>query len=54
MYQKDLAKALGVNQTQISAWEAGRRVLRIEDAVEVAKILDTSVAYLVGEQPRAA
>lgn len=55
MHQKDLGEALGgVDQTQVSAWEGGRRVLRIEDAIALAKVLDTSVGYFVGEQPRAA
>lgn len=50
MVQKDLAEMVGANQTQVSAWEAGRRVLRIEDAIQVAKVLGTTVGYLVGEQ----
>jgi transcriptional regulator with XRE-family HTH domain len=53
MLQKDLAKAAGVDQTQVSAWEGGRRVMRIEDAMKVAKVLGTTVAYLVGESKAA-
>jgi transcriptional regulator with XRE-family HTH domain len=55
MLQKDLGAALGgVKQTQISEWEGGRRMLRMEDAMEIAKVLNTTVGYLAGEQPRAA
>lgn len=53
MLQKDLAEATGVDQTQVSAWEGGRRVMRVEDAMLVAKVLGTTVAYLVGESKAA-
>jgi transcriptional regulator with XRE-family HTH domain len=51
--QGELADLVGVQQTQVSSWESGKRPLRIEDAVKIAKILDTSVAYLVGERSSA-
>ena len=55
MLQKELGAALGdVKQTQVSEWEGGRRALRMEDAIAIAKVLNTSVGYLAGEQPRAA
>jgi transcriptional regulator with XRE-family HTH domain len=54
LLQKDLAQLVGADQTQVSAWESGNRVLRIEDAMKIAKVLDTTVAYLAGEQARAA
>lgn len=53
MLQKDLAEAVGIDQTQVSAWEGGRRVMRVEDAMKVAKVLGTTVAYLVGESKAA-
>lgn len=50
MLQKDLAEAIEVDQTQVSAWEGGRRMMRMEDAMRVAKVLKTSVGYLAGER----
>jgi transcriptional regulator with XRE-family HTH domain len=50
--QRELAESIGVEQTQVSTWESGKRVLRIEDAMKIAQILDTTVGYLVGEQAR--
>lgn len=53
MLQRDLAEATGVDPTQVSAWEGGRRVMRVEDAMKVAQVLGTTVAYLVGESKAA-
>lgn len=53
LLQKELAELAGVEQTQVSAWEGGRRVMRVEDAMLLAKVLKTSVAYLVGESKAA-
>lgn len=47
--QEDLGARVGVPQSQISEWEIGRRALKIEQAMELAKALDTTVGYLVGE-----
>ncbi len=49
MQQKDLGALVGVTQTHISEWEIGRRALRVEQALELAKALKTTVGYLVGE-----
>ncbi|MES9902788.1 MAG: helix-turn-helix transcriptional regulator [Sedimenticola sp.] len=49
MKQEELGTVLGLTQAQISEWEIGRRALRIEQAMDLAKGLRTSVAYLVGE-----
>lgn len=54
MHQQQLADAIGADQTQVSAWENGRRVLRIEDAMAIAKALNCKVAHLIGEEPRIA
>jgi transcriptional regulator with XRE-family HTH domain len=51
MVQRELAEAVGADQTQVSAWEGGRRVMRADDLVKVAHDLGTTVAYLVGEGP---
>ena len=50
--QEDLGKLIGVPQTQISEWEIGRRAMRIEQAMAIARALRTTVAYLVGEEQR--
>ena len=50
--QEDLGARLGVPQSQISEWEIGRRALRIEQALDLAKALDTTVGYLAGEVER--
>ena len=52
--QQELADAVGADQTQVSAWENGRRVLRIEDAMAIAKVLECKVSHLTGEEPRIA
>lgn len=52
--QRQLGELIGVPQSQISEWELGRRGLRIEHAIALAKALRTTVAHLAGEQPKAA
>lgn len=49
LQQKDLGALVGVPQSQISEWEIGRRALKIEQAMALAKALKTTVAYLAGE-----
>lgn len=51
MQQKELGALVGVPQSQISEWEIGRRALKIEQAMELAKALKTTVGYLAGESP---
>jgi len=50
--QQGLGQLVGVPQPLISDWERGQRPLHIEDAMALAKALQTTVAYLVGEAPR--
>ena len=52
LQQKELGAQLGVPQSQISEWEIGRRALRIEQAMEIATALQTTVGYFVGENER--
>lgn len=52
--QEDLASAIGAAQSLVSAWEGGRRMLYIDDAIAIAQALDCKVAHLVGEEPRLA
>ena len=49
LQQKDLGALVGVTQAHISEWEAGRRALRVEQAMALAEALKTTVGYLVGE-----
>jgi transcriptional regulator with XRE-family HTH domain len=51
--QQDLADRLGVPQSRVSSWETGRGSMRLDQAVALAGELQTSVGYLVGEEPRA-
>jgi len=51
LQQKELGALVGVPQSQISEWEIGRRALKIEQAMEIAKALKTTVGYLAGESP---
>ncbi len=48
--QKDLGAEIGVEQTQVCEWEIGRRALKVEQILAIAKALETTVGYLVGEQ----
>jgi transcriptional regulator with XRE-family HTH domain len=48
--QSDLGDLVGASQAHISEWETGRRALRVEQAVELANALKTTVGYLVGEK----
>jgi transcriptional regulator with XRE-family HTH domain len=47
--QRELGTTIGVAQAQISEWEIGRRMLKLEQAVDLARGLKISVDYLVGE-----
>lgn len=49
--QRELGARLGTDQTQVSGWESGRRVIRMEDAIAIAQALHTTVGYLAGERP---
>jgi transcriptional regulator with XRE-family HTH domain len=51
LQQKELGALVGVPQSQISEWEIGRRALKIEQAMDLAKALKTTVGYLAGESP---
>jgi len=50
--QRELGDLLGVPQSRVSDWERGRRAVRLDDAMALAKVLQTTVAYLAGEAPR--
>ena len=46
--QKEIAITLGVAQPTVSGWENGRRVLAGDKLVKLAKILNVTVDYLLG------
>ncbi len=48
MDQKDLAKALGLSQGQVSRIESGRSLLNSDQIVIVAKCLGVTANYLLG------
>jgi transcriptional regulator with XRE-family HTH domain len=50
---KDFALKIGVDKTTVSNWETSRRPLSLERLLQVAKLLNVSVSYLLGldEQP---
>lgn len=51
--QKDLAKAFGTSHTTIGKYERDEMTPSIEAAKKLAKILDTTVGYLLGETDKA-
>jgi len=51
--QKELAKAFGTSHTTIGKYERDEMTPSIEAAKKLAKILDTTVGYLLGENEQA-
>ena len=45
--QEDLAEALGVMSKTVSAWETGRSLPRVIDAVRIAQFFDAMVEDMV-------
>ncbi len=50
--QNKLAKMVGVNQTTIARWEDDNRVPTIDNAVDVANVLNISLPDLIGKDLR--
>ena len=50
--QNKLAEKIGVNQTTIARWEDDNRVPTIDNAVDVANVLDISLIDLLGKDLR--
>lgn len=44
----ELAKKLNINIRSISYWETGQRQCDFDTLIALARILDTSVDYLIG------
>lgn len=48
MQQQEIAKRLGIKQTQYSRYERGVNEIPLHYLIEVAEILEVSIDYLVG------
>ena len=48
--QRQLAKAIGVNQSAISLWERGARTPDIDTLLKIADFFKVSTDYLLGKQ----
>lgn len=46
--QVELAKRLGIGQSSYADWERGKKKPTQENLVKIARILDVSIDYLVG------
>jgi transcriptional regulator with XRE-family HTH domain len=49
MTQADMATAVGVSLKTIGRWESGERLPDAEELTKIASVLETTVAYLIGE-----
>lgn len=47
MFQKDVAKLLGISQQYYSEYEKGHRTIPVEHLMKLAKLYHTSLDYLV-------
>lgn len=50
--QNKLADMIGVNQTTIARWEDDNRTPNLDNAIDVAKILDIPIPDLIGKDLR--
>ena len=52
--QEDIAKFLGINQTQYSRYELGKNMMGIDKYIALAKFYNVSIDYLAGliEEPK--
>ena len=48
--QEQVAMQMQISRTSIACWEAGRYGFNLTTAIDLAEVLDTTVAYLVGEE----
>lgn len=49
--QIDLAYAVGVSQSTMSDYETGRTEPNLETLLKIARVLKTSVSWLIREEP---
>ena len=48
IYQKEIAKLLGISQQYYSEYESGKRTIPINHLITLAKYYGTSIDYIVG------
>lgn len=48
MYQKEVAKLLGISQQYYSEYEKGKRTIPLQHLITLAKHYNTSIDYIVG------
>lgn len=48
LFQKDIAKVLGISQQYYSKYENGKFTIPIELIIKLAKYYDVSIDYIVG------
>ena len=48
LYQKDIAKLLGISQQYYSEYENGKRTIPIFHLIKLAKFYNVSLDYIVG------
>lgn len=48
LYQKDIAKLLGISQQYYSEYENGKRTIPLLHLITLAKFYNVSIDYLVG------
>ncbi len=48
MFQKDIAKLLGISQQYYSEYEKGNRAIPVVHLITLAKFYNTSLDYIVG------
>ena len=49
LIQADLAEKANVSRASVVNWETGKRIPSIEDVKSLARVLDTSLMYIMGE-----
>jgi transcriptional regulator with XRE-family HTH domain len=52
--QTEVAKAAGMSQSSLSYCEQGRYAITVDHLMQIAKVLDTTVAELLGEDQKKA
>ena len=50
MTQQQLGEAVGYDQSRVAKWENGSLEPNVDTLIELAKIFDVSVGYLVGSE----
>ena len=48
MSRKEVAEKVGAHERSVAYWETGERECDLDTLIKLAKLLDTTVDYLVG------